>query len=169
MRLSHTGVPARSSSGRHCGHGSTEAPQPLGCRQALAPAPFSMSRAQSRGSGGVARGVDSAVSASTTAADAPDGDAGIPQAYVDLAHRLADAAADVTRRYFRHAPTQPIGPCTVCSSQTSAYMGAWHAAACEALLQENGAARWSSQLRCHQASFAQSTLLLSQQSVLVRC
>ena len=53
----------------------------------------------------MARGVDSAVNASTNAADAPDGDSGVPQAYVDLAHRLADAAAEVTRRYFRRAPT----------------------------------------------------------------
>ena len=27
--------------------------------------------------------------------------AGVPEAYVELAHRLADAAAQVTRRYFR--------------------------------------------------------------------
>lgn len=54
---------------------------------------------------GTARGVDNAVSASTSAADAPDGGASVPQAYVDLAHRLAEAAAGVTRRYFRHAPT----------------------------------------------------------------
>ena len=49
------------------------------------------------------------MSASTSAADAPDGDAGVPQAYVDLAHRLADAAAKVTRQYFRHAPTHELG------------------------------------------------------------
>ena len=63
--------------------------------------------------------------ASTSAADAPDGHASVPQEFVDLAHRLADAAASVTRRYFRHAMTPLVAPCTgsICKSNQGMHEG----------------------------------------------
>lgn len=52
----------------------------------------------------------SSMRTSAASAAAPGGGdaAGVPEAYVELAHRLADAAALVTRRYFRRVlPSYP--------------------------------------------------------------
>ncbi len=62
-----------------------------------------------------ARGVPGAAApaARGTAADA--GNAGVPEEYVALAHRIADAAAEVTRRYFRCAPAGVNSRANLCT------------------------------------------------------
>jgi len=62
-----------------------------------------------------ARGVPCAAApaARGTAADA--GNAGVPEEYVALAHRIADAAAEVTRRYFRCAPAGVNSRANLCT------------------------------------------------------